>query len=443
MDGQPRRRPRPPPPRGSAARPPPARRHRARGSARRAAPPPEGRAPTGRGRGGACRARPPTLGRAGARISRRLCRKCAAGAKKPARSASVLPDDEVHELARHDDDLDDVLAVHVRLDPRRPGQALELLARGRRGRLHAVAELAVDLHHQLDGVALQQRRVGVRPRLLPDPRAGQQLVDLGPEVRREREDQRRGRRGREVHRGRRRGLAPPVGLVDQLHDRRDRGVEREPARHVVGDLVDRPVRLAHQLEVVALGAPSSGPSAGPGSPTSSATSIPSRHSRDQEAVHALDALVGPVGVLVGRPDEEDVAARGVGAVLLDVADGRDHVALRLGHLRPVARDHPLREQPRERLLDVEQPHVRQRLHEEARVHQVQDRVLDAADVLVDRHPAREHRRVPRRLVVARVAVAQEVPGRVDERVHRVRLALRVAAARRALDPHPVLRRGQR
>ena len=46
----------------------------------------------------------------------------------------------------------------------------------------------------------------------------------------------------------------------------------------------------------------------------------------------------------------------------------------------------------ERLLHAEQAHVRERLDEEARVHQVQDRVLDAADVLVDRHPVGEHRR---------------------------------------------------
>ena len=43
-----------------------------------------------------------------------------------------------------------------------------------------------------------------------------------------------------------------------------------------------------------------------------------RHRRAEEAVHALDARVGPVGVLVGRPDEEDVGARGVGPVALDV-----------------------------------------------------------------------------------------------------------------------------
>ena len=66
----------------------------------------------------------------------------------------------------------------------------------------------------------------------------------------------------------------------------------------------------------------------------------------------------------------------------------------------------------------------QRLREEARVHQMQDRVLDPADVLVDRQPVVDHAAVERPVVVVRVGVAQEVPGRVDERVHRVRLALR-------------------
>ena len=144
----------------------------------------------------------------------------------------------------------------------------------------------------------------------------------------------------------------------------------------------------------------------------------------EEAVHPLDALVGPVGVLVGRADEQDVAARGVGADALDDRGGRDDVAPRLAHLGAVLRDHALREQRLERLLEVEVPEVGERLGEEARVHQVQDRVLDAADVLVDGHPLAQRRRVPRGLFVARVAVAQEVPGGVDERVHRVGLALR-------------------
>ena len=110
----------------------------------------------------------------------------------------------------------------------------------------------------------------------------------------------------------------------------------------------------------------------------------------EEAVHALDARVRPVGILVGRADEHDVGPRGVGAVALDVALGRDDVAARLGHLRPFAGDHALREEPREGLLEVQVAQVGERLREEARVQQVQDRVLDAADVLVDGHPARQH-----------------------------------------------------
>ena len=48
--------------------------------------------------------------------------------------------------------------------------------------------------------------------------------------------------------------------------------------------------------------------------------------------------------------------------------------------------HALREQARERLVEAD---MAGRLHgagEEARIEQVQDRVLDAADILVDRQP---------------------------------------------------------
>ena len=70
-------------------------------------------------------------------------------------------------------------------------------------------------------------------------------------------------------------------------------------------------------------------------------------------------------------------------------------------------------------------------------------MIDAADVLVDRHPVVDDPAVPRRLVVVRIAVAQEVPGRVDERVHRVGLPPRGLAALRARDVHPLLVGGER
>ena len=57
---------------------------------------------------------------------------------------------------------------------------------------------------------------------------------------------------------------------------------------------------------------------------------------------------------------------------------------------------------------------------------MQNRVHDPADILVHRQPVAHQRRIERRLVVVRVRVAVEVPRRIDERIHRVRLAPRAA-----------------
>src|SRR3712207_7556279 len=54
-------------------------------------------------------------------------------------------------------------------------QRQQLLARRAPRRAHAVAHLAVDLHDELEGVGREQRAVGLRPRLLPHPPAGQPL----------------------------------------------------------------------------------------------------------------------------------------------------------------------------------------------------------------------------------------------------------------------------
>ena len=105
--------------------------------------------------------------------------------------------------------------------------------------------------------------------------------------------------------------------------------------------------------------------------------------------------------------------------------------------RPVgrqARDHALVEEGRERLLERHEAEVLQDAREEPRVQEVQDRVLDAADVLVDGRPLLHDGRVEGRLAVLRVDVPEVIPGRVHERVHRVRLAAGRAAARRARRP---------
>src|SRR3546814_2742008 len=67
--------------------------------------------------------------------------------------------------------------------------------------------------------------------------------------------------------------------------------------------------------------------------------------------------------------------------------------------------------------------------EEARVKQVQDGVLDPADVLVYRQPV-VHRRAIQRRRRARAAEAREVPGGIDEGVHGVGIELGGGAALR-------------
>ena len=76
----------------------------------------------------------------------------------------------------------------------------------------------------------------------------------------------------------------------------------------------------------------------------------------------------------------------------------------------------------------DQAQVAHHLGPEARIDQVQNRVLHAADVLVDGKPVLRDRRIERRVVVLRVRIAIEVPARIDKRVHRVGLALRRPAA---------------
>ena len=126
----------------------------------------------------------------------------------------------------------------------------------------------------------------------------------------------------------------------------------------------------------------------------------------------------------GRPEEADVGASGVGAVALDGFDRAHRVALRRGHLRAVAGDHALGEQVRERLLDVEhRPCPRAPCRRSARTSGAGSR---ARRRRCTGRPASSSRRPrgPRALVVVRVEVAQEVPGGVDEGVHRVGLAAR-------------------
>ncbi len=93
-------------------------------------------------------------------------------------------------------------------------------------------------------------------------------------------------------------------------------------------------------------------------------------------------------------------------------------------LVPSMRTMPWREQTGEGLAELgrSDAHIAQGPREEAGIEQVQDGVLDAADVLVDRHPTGHQLRVERPVGGPRVAEAQEVPRRIHEGVHGVGLA---------------------
>ena len=148
---------------------------------------------------------------------------------------------------------------------------------------------------------------------------------------------------------------------------------------------------------------------------------------------ALEPGIAPFDFLLGRRHEHHIQPQRVGAVLADHVVGIDDVALPLGHDVAVLQHHALREQARERLVEVHQADVAQHAREEARIQQVQNRVLHAAAVEIDRHPVRRLHRVERRFLVHRIAEAEEVPRRIDERVHRVGFTPRRPAARGALD----------
>ncbi len=215
-------------------------------------------------------------------------------------------------------------------------------------------------------------------------------------------------------------LLVAVELIHKLHDGADGRVEAEPAARILADLLDRRVeeiveRLVRRRlhgEVLRR------------------VLVFLRHLVDQavhavqEPVAALHAGIRPVELPVGRRGEQDEEPRGIRTVFGHDILRADHVAQGLAHLLAVLVDHPLRQQVLERLLAGNEPHVVQGHHEEARVEQVQNRMLHPAGVLVYAviaEPVVHLFPLERLLRVLRVAVAQEVPGGIQEGIHGVHL----------------------
>ena len=232
-----------------------------------------------------------------------------------------------------------------------------------------------------------------------------------------------------------------VERIDQLHDGGDCRVEHEAVAHVLCDLLDGRVEHAAELRLLC---------------AERCRIVGRRRTLDrlcelsedaphapEEAVCPLDALIAPVKITIhgrGKEDEEPCRIR---TVAVDDLLGRDDVAERLRHLRAVLDDHALREEVRERLVEVKHPCVAQYLREEACIEKMQDRVLDAADVLIDGRPVVHLVAVKGTLRVLRIRIAVVVPRGADKGVHRIRLTRRITAARGTFTVEEVFARRER
>ncbi len=148
---------------------------------------------------------------------------------------------------------------------------------------------------------------------------------------------------------------------------------------------------------------------------------------------AGDAVFLPIEIAVRRGGEERIDASGIGAETLDHVVWGDNIAEVLRHLGAVFDDHALGEEALGGLVVFDDADIAHDFGPEARVDQVQNGVFDAADVLIDGEPIGDGFGIEGRGAVVRVAVAIEIPGRIDEGVHGVAFAAAGAAAFGALD----------
>ena len=234
-----------------------------------------------------------------------------------------------------------------------------------------------------------------------------------------------------------------VRAVHELHDGGNRGVEIV-AVDVIGHLAHHAMALTHQrlegvggiqlgvaieqriLVCLALQVVHSAPHA------------------IQELVQARKAVFIPQQLLVGRSHEQNVATHGIGTVGGNHVFRRNDVALRLRHnVAVLVEHHTLAQQIRERLIEVQHALVAQHLREEAAVEQMQNSMLDAADVLVDRQPRIRLSGIERALGVVRIGIAHVIPARARKRVHGIGLTTSLATALRARALREFLMRGER
>src|SRR3954454_7030791 len=158
----------------------------------------------------------------------------------------------------------------------------------------------------------------------------------------------------------------------------------------------------------------------------------------QEAIDAGNTVLLPIKIAIRRRGKEGIETRGISAVLRYHTIGRNDIAQAFRHLSALFDDHALREEASGRLVIVDHADIAHHLGPEARVDEVENGMFDSADVLVDGKPMRNRLQVERSYVVARIAIAVEVPGRVNKSVHGIAFAPGGFAALRAVDVHELV-----
>ena len=163
----------------------------------------------------------------------------------------------------------------------------------------------------------------------------------------------------------------------------------------------------------------------------------------QKSRRAFNRLFAPLQILFRRRREQGVHPPRIRAIFVRHIDRAHHIPARFRHRHPAFLHHALGEQPRNRLVVLHQSQIAHHLAEKSRIQQMQNRVRDPAHILIDRKPVFRLGLIEQRLVVVRVGIPVEIPARIDERIHRVRLAPRRPAAFRAGRIHELRRTRQR
>ena len=163
----------------------------------------------------------------------------------------------------------------------------------------------------------------------------------------------------------------------------------------------------------------------------------------QKSRRTFNRLFAPLQIFFRRRGEQRVQATRIAAIFLGHLNRAYDVAARFRHRHAALLHHTLRKEPRNWLVVIHQPDVAHHLAEKSRIQQMQNRVRDSADVLVNRKPVTHFLLIERRGAIVRICVAIEIPGRINERIHRIRLAPRRTAAFRTRGVHKFRRTSQR